>query len=129
MERTARARGWRPSYGHLAGSIYGIEDEVSELFGESHLDHFEGLILEHLKNALWPNPTRAYSVSFEQRESKWICVINVTPCPGVTYVRTKSGGGLIEHTIYIRTGNRTVKVTDVDRDRYVVERNGGSWSL
>ncbi len=111
------------------GAVHGIEEEVTSLFGDSHLDQFEGLILEHLKNVLWPNPTRAYAVRFEQRESKWICAINVTPCPGVTYVRTKSGGGSVEHTVYVRSGNRTVKVADIDRDRMVVERFGGKWSI
>lgn len=111
------------------GRIHGIDVEITSLFKDNNLDRFQNLIHEHLKNVLFPYPFRSYQISFEQHSTLWICCINVSPCPGITYVKTKANNGKTEHTIYVRTGNRTVKVTDLDRDRMIVDRFGGKWSL
>ena len=76
-----------------------------------------------------PNPLQHYSVKFEQRSSKWICIVEVRPAAGITYLKLKSGKGAIEHHIYVRNGNRSIKLVDLERDRFVVERFGGAWTL
>ncbi|MEX2244834.1 MAG: ATP-binding protein [Fimbriimonadaceae bacterium] len=111
------------------GHIHGIDSELHALFEDNHMDQFESLIHEYLKNLLHPYPFRSYSISFEKRNGLYLCDIIVAPSPGVTYLRRKTPGGAIEHELFVRTGNRSIRLVDVERDRFLVERFGGNWPL
>ena len=111
------------------GSVHGIDDEVAHLFDGKHLDRYEALLHEHVKNSLRPYPHTGYRVSMEMRGKRSVCVVKVSAVPGVTYVVGKSESGRNLHDVYVRTGNRTVKLADTDRDRFVVSRFGGIWPL
>ncbi len=111
------------------GSVHGIDDEVAHLFDDRHLDRYEALLHEHAKNSLYPYPHAGYVVSMEMRGRLTVCVVKVSAVPGVTYVVGKSESGKRLHDVYVRTGNRTVRLSDTDRDRFVVSRFGGMWPL
>ncbi|MCH7903463.1 MAG: ATP-binding protein [Armatimonadetes bacterium] len=109
------------------GSVQGIDDEVAELFQDKHLDRYEALLHEHVKNSLYPHPHAGYTVSMEMRGKRTVCVVSVSAIPGVTYVVGKNDSGKKQHEVYVRTGNRTNRLVDVDCDRFVTSRLGGVW--
>ena len=111
------------------GSVHGVDDEVARLFDDKHLDRYEALLHEHVRNSLHPYPHAGYAVSMEMRGKLTVCVVRVSAVPGVTYVVGKSPSGKSLHEVYVRTGNRTVRLEDRDRDRFVVSRFGGVWPL
>lgn len=111
------------------GNAVGIEQELRALFDHDFLDQFEQLLHEYLKRTLFPYPFRAYDVSFRKAHESWVCTIDVKPVPTVTYVCQKDDAGELKHLVFVRTGNRTITLTNLERDRYVVERNGGKWAL
>lgn len=111
------------------GAVHGIDQELAALFDDNHVDRFESFVREHLKNMLVPPLLNSYRISFELHAVLWVCCIDVDRTPGVTYVKTRAGSGSFEHAVYMRTGNCTIKVADIDRDRLMVERFGGKWSL
>lgn len=111
------------------GDAGGIEDELGTLFKDNHFDRYESLIHEHLRNTLYPYDPGAYEIVFEKRGGVYLCVITVRKQRAVTYVKQKAGSGRIEHALFVRVGNRTNKLTDLERDIFVIERFGGIWHL
>ncbi|MBE9128312.1 ATP-binding protein [Coleofasciculus sp. LEGE 07081] len=108
------------------GTVCGLEDEVSARFQPDDFDTFEHGVHEYLKQHLSPYPFGNIELAFEEIESKTVAVIKVKPVQFYVYLLKKA-----PHTdsneIYVRTGNRTICLTDKARDKYVIERLGGIW--
>ena len=123
------SKGGRLVIGVRDHEVAGIDEELSALYQDKHADRFELDILEYLSKSLFPPAIGNYTIGFVDLGGKKLCVIDVTASPSVTYLVAKSNSGDIVHDIYLRDGNRTIRLTDLARDRWVSIRNGGSWVL
>jgi predicted HTH transcriptional regulator len=108
------------------GELAGLEAELTALFSEDHLDQYQQLIEEAIVKTLFPLPLGHCAVSFENRQGNWVCQITVQAKEGVTYLREQNQAGDQVFSIYVRTGNRTVALQDIQRDEFVVQRLSGS---
>ncbi len=127
----ANTQGGRLCIGYADDSeVIGIEDEIASMKSPS-VDQYEQNIHQHLKDKLFPYPFRAIAIEIVKHAESGllVCYINVQPQPGVTYVKNLSKDGVNENLVYVRTGNRSIKLADLQRDKFVVERCGGTWTL
>lgn len=109
--------------------ILGVEEEMDALFGEQGEDRFEQYVNEYLRRALFPYPFDLIQARFEEMGGVKVFVLDIESAWGVTYLVGKSKGGGDEHEVFVRTGNRTIRLVGLDRDKFVTERNGGRWVL
>jgi len=107
----------------------GIDEETQHLFETPSNDRYQLLIEDALRSALMPLPFGHVSVDFCAIEGKTICVLAVHARPGVTYVQERLPSGRIGYGVYVRQGNRTIQLVDIERDGFVVERLGGVWTF
>lgn len=104
------------------GVAVGLDHELAPLRSKKPLDAFEGKLREFLKNHLDPAPFGAVSINFPVIQEKTVCLVEVQPAPHITYLLWKGADGRVAEDIYVRDGNRTVRLTGRDRDRFVLLR-------
>lgn len=105
------------------GKVVGIDDELLRSGHENPSDHFEARIRQFVRDAIDPAPLNGLAIEFEQVGEKMVCVLSVAPQPGVTYLVHRKPNGRVDDDVYVRDGNRTVRLEGRSRDRFVVERS------
>ncbi|MEX2243521.1 MAG: ATP-binding protein [Fimbriimonadaceae bacterium] len=107
------------------GDLYiGVDDKgvpVGMDPGQSE-DEFESRLREFMKNALDPLPLGGVALRFEEMQGQVVCVVAVSPQPGVTYLVWKDRHGQGQESVFVRDGNRTIELRGRERDAFVVAR-------
>lgn len=105
-----------------AGESIGIEDELGLIADGNKLDIYEQRIRENLKSHLDPIPLHYVSLEFVEDKEHTLCRVDVRPRPGVTYLVQKQSDGRTTEEVYVRDGNRTIRLTGRARDQFVLHR-------
>ncbi|MBX3096365.1 MAG: ATP-binding protein [Fimbriimonadaceae bacterium] len=104
------------------GEPIGADDDLALINDENPEDMFVQKITELLRRNLEPYSPGSVSVTFPKIANRSIIAIEVKERPGITYLKEKVGEGDLETTIYVRDGNRTLRLQGRERDRFVLQR-------
>jgi predicted HTH transcriptional regulator len=105
-----------------SGSVVGIDDELLRFNCDNPRDQFETRVRQYVREAIDPPPLGALDIEFETYGRRTVCVLSVAPRPGITYLVQRKPSGRIEDIVYVRDGNRTVRLEGRSRDRFVIAR-------
>jgi hypothetical protein len=104
------------------GTPVGIDEELRATGSNKAQDVFESQIREALKNAVEPIPLNSVRIQFKNIDERTVCLVSVTPRPGVTYLVGRDAHGRLTEEIPVRDGHRTIHLTGRARDQFVVAR-------
>jgi len=104
------------------GEPIGVDDDFALIDDPNPEDVFAQRLAELLRRRIEPFDPGSTSVSFPVLAGKRLIQIEVKQRPGVTYLREKSETDDGGESIYVRDGNRTVRLQGRERDRFVLQR-------
>jgi predicted HTH transcriptional regulator len=105
------------------GVPVGLDGDFALIEDASPCDVFENRFREFMKNSLDPLPLNDVVLSFQEMEGHIVCVVTVVATGGVTYLLHKDDSGQKVESVFVRDGNRTIKLDGRGRDSFVRERN------
>ncbi|MCH7944562.1 MAG: ATP-binding protein [Armatimonadetes bacterium] len=106
-----------------SGAPVGIREDLALIDDDHPEDVFQNRFREFLKNSLDPMPLSNVASKFQGGDSKRVCVIEVQPFQGVTYLVYKDRSGQQREGVFVRDGNRTIELKGRARDQFVVSRS------
>ncbi|MCH8977733.1 MAG: ATP-binding protein [Armatimonadetes bacterium] len=106
-----------------SGAPVGIREDLALIEDEHPEDVFQNRFREFLKNSLDPMPLSNVASRFQGSDGRRVCVVEVQPFQGVTYLVYKDKSGQQREGVFVRDGNRTIELKGRARDQFVVSRN------
>lgn len=104
------------------GEPIGADDDFALINDDHPEDMFAQKLTELLRRHLEPYAPGSVEVTFPTIAARRIVAIEVEGRPGITYLKEKAGDGEVQTSIYVRDGNRTLKLQGRERDRFVLQR-------
>jgi hypothetical protein len=104
------------------GRVVGIGDDLRLHPGPNPYDSFEAQIRQQMKETIDPVPLDEVVIQFTALEGRTLCTVRVSPRAGVTYYIHRRPSGGHDEEVYVRDGNRTLRLTGRLRDQFVVRR-------
>jgi len=98
------------------GTIYGIENDIKTL-GKKDKDGFEQILVETLTSYLGAEFCQYIKISFQEKEAKIICAVNIDRSPKQVYLTYKGNP-----EFHIRAGNTTRHLNVKETHDYIAMR-------